>query len=166
MLLGAAFTADTLEDLDIVHRMAQKMGCHPLFELSEWADVRISRGDRGNFLFINNYQDDPIATTIIYEGEMLFGGNPIHLPARRGFILPLEWQPGDGVRVHYATGEITGMRADDSSITLTVVPSDFVADLTLVGYYCDEATIVHDSNGQRRVQLQGKEGRITLLKDR
>jgi hypothetical protein len=57
--------------------MALKMDCRPLFEISEWADVRASRGARGTFLFINNYQDDPVSLTVAYEGESLFGSNSV-----------------------------------------------------------------------------------------
>jgi beta-galactosidase len=90
LLLGAALPANTLADLGIVHQMALQMGCPPLFRLSQWADVRISRGERGSFLFINNYQDDAVETTVEYDGQMLFAGQAITLPARQGLILPVE----------------------------------------------------------------------------
>jgi beta-galactosidase len=165
MMLGAALPANTLEDIDLVHQMALKMGCPPLFELSDWADVRLSRGERGNFLYINNYQDDPISTTVAYEGEMLFGGNPINLPARRGLILPLEWMLNNEVMVHYATGEVTNISMDEQGITLIVEPPDFIAELTVTGYHCDDGTVIDDSNGKRRVRIQGKNGQIQLAKD-
>jgi hypothetical protein len=164
MMFGAALPANTLEDLDVLHQMALRMDCHPLFELSEWADVRASRGDRGTFLFINNYQDDPISTTIAYEGETLFDGNPVQLPARRGLILPLEGQLHDDVLLHYATGEVAEITAGDAGITLSLVPTEFVAELTLSGYRCDEATIIRESGEKSRVQVHGQDGRIVLRK--
>ncbi|MGH2544461.1 MAG: beta-galactosidase, partial [Ardenticatenaceae bacterium] len=169
MMFGAALPADTLDDLNVLHQMALKMDCHPLFELSEWADVRASRSARGTFLFINNYQDDPISTTLTYEGETLFGSNPVHLPARRGLILPLEWHLDDDVVLHYATGEVAEIAAGDASITLKMVPAEFTAELTLAGYRCDEATVVRRvpfGRGEKtRVQIYGTDGRIVLWKD-
>jgi hypothetical protein len=114
---------------------------------------------------MNNYQDDPISTTVTYQGERLFGGSPVNLPARRGLILPLTWQLDDGVLLHYATAEVAGIRSDDRSLTLTMVPSNFVAGFTLEGYRCDEATIVHESGEGRRVQVHGKDGQIVLWKE-
>jgi beta-galactosidase len=116
------------------------MVCHPLFELSQWADVRVSRGERGGFLFIANYLDDPIATTIRYDGDTLFGGHPVNLPARRGLILPLDWQVTDGVTLHYATGEVAEVTSSDTGITLRLVPDEFTAELTLNGFRCENAT--------------------------
>ncbi len=77
----------TLDDLDVVNRMAEKMGCAPLFKLSDWADVRISRGEQAAYLFVNNYQDDPVETTVEYGGRLLFDGQPVRLAARSGTIL-------------------------------------------------------------------------------
>ena len=162
MFLGAALTADTLEDLDIIHQMALKMDCPPPFQLSEWADVRLSQGDKGGFLFINNYQDDPVAPTITYDNETLFGGYPIPLPARRGLILPLDWQLNDDVTLHYSTAEITAMSDDGSTLTLKTEPTSYTAELTISGYQCDGATIIAAANGKTRVQLHNQEGAIVL----
>lgn len=166
MLLGAAFPADTLEDLDIVHQMAMKVGCPSHFQLSEWADVRISRGENGTFLFINNYQDDPISTTVACDGVLHFEGNPVTLPARRGLILPLEWRLHEDVLLHYATGEVTEVIADENGLTLKLDPADFVAELTLNGYSCEQGIVIDDMRGKGRVQVEGKAGRIELRKQR
>ncbi len=164
MMLGAALPATTLDDLDLVSQMARTMGCAPLFELSEWADVRASRGATGTFLFVSNYRDDPIATTVVYDGEPLFGGNPVRLPARRGLILPLGWHLAEGVQLHYSTGEVTAIQAEEGSLTLTVEPAEFVAELSLEGYRCEEAMMVDGAEGARRVQVRGTAGRIVLQK--
>lgn len=80
LIYGAA---NTLGDLDLVHQMALKMGCGPLFELSDWADVRLSRSENGGFLFINNYQDDPVETEVRFGEETLFGGSRLKVLASR-----------------------------------------------------------------------------------
>ena len=140
MMLAAALAANTLDDLDILAQMAHTMGCHSPFQLSHWADVRLSRGATGSFLFINNYQDDPITTTISYEGEPMFGGRPIHLPARTGHILPLNWQLTPNILIHYATAEILAVTDSGQTITLQMAQTDFSLALSLTGYHCEGAT--------------------------
>jgi beta-galactosidase len=165
LVFGAALAANTLGDLDIVHQMALKMGCLPLFNLSDWADVRLSQGDKGSFLFINNYQDDPIETTIECENETLFGGHPVKLPARRGVILPLEWRLNENVTIRSLTTEITEIVDDGTTLLLKTEPADFFAELSLKGFTCDQATLVQEIAGSRRVTVQGKDGMILLRKD-
>lgn len=131
LLLGAALAANTLEDLDIVQQMALQMGCPPLFTLSDWLDVRISEGDNGRFLFLNNYQDDPISAAIACQGEPLCGGHPIHVPARQGLILPLAWQVCPEVTLHYATGEVRAVINAGDRLELHIAQAEFVAELTL-----------------------------------
>ncbi len=131
LFLGAALTAETLEDLDILHQMAVRLGSQPLFKLSSWADVRLSVGDNGRFLYLNNYHDDPIDTTITIQNEPLFDGRSIHLPARQGLILPLEWRLNEHVTVHYATGEITGITEEGDTILLSIRPSTGTAAVTI-----------------------------------
>ncbi len=161
MLFGAALTANTLDDLDIFHQMALKMACPTPFKLSEWADVRLSRGEKGSFLFINNYQDDPVDTTIEYENHPLFGGNSVHLPARQGAILPLAWQVKPGILINYVTSELNAISEDGGTITLKTAHPEFFAELTLSGYRCEQATL-HETGGTQRVRVQGKDGTLVL----
>lgn len=169
MMLAAALAANTLEDLDIVHQMALKMDCLPLFQLDEpvegWADVRLSRGQNGNFLFINNYQDDPVATTIACQNEKLFSGNKVQLPARAGLILPLDWQLTEDVFIHYLTSEIVAITDEGATLTLKTRQNEFFAEMTLAGYQCDGATVVTHGAQTQRIMLPGKEGVIILRKD-
>ncbi len=160
-LFGAALPAHTLEDLDVFHRMALRLDFPALFALSDWADVRLSRGEQGSFLYVNNYQDDPLSTTIQMNGEALFGGHPVCLPARRGLILPLEWPVGEGVFVHYMTGEVVEVQEDERGMTLSVVPEEFTAELSLSGYRCAGA----EAGENGRVQVRGTDGGIVLHRD-
>jgi beta-galactosidase len=162
MMLGAALPAHTLDDLRVLDRMAERMDCPPLFTLGEWADVRVSEGERGNFLFAANYLDDPIDTTIVQSGVALLGGHTLLLPARRGLILPLEWQLRPGVLVHYLTAEVRAVTEDDTGLTLTTAPAEFHAELTLDGYHADDALIVARSG--ERVTVRGMGGVLQLQK--
>jgi beta-galactosidase len=167
MLLGAALSVIALDELDIFDQMALKMDCPPLFTLSDWADVRISRGDNGDFLFLNNYQDDPVETTIEVANEKLFGGNAVHIPARRGLILPINWQLNKDVLIHYSTSEIIEITDDGSTLTLKTEQAEFFAEMTLAGYRCEHARMIKKSAKTRslrthRVRIHGKKGVIVL----
>ena len=164
MVFGAALAIYAPDDLDILHRMANRMGCEPLFTLSDWADVRLSEGENGSFLFINNYQDDPIETTITSGSAPLFGGHSLSLPARRGYILPLEWSLKPEVVIHYSTAEFTDVSDDGSRLTIKTDPAEFVAEVTLSGYQCDDS-IISKRIGERRLLLRGEHGIIELVRD-
>jgi beta-galactosidase len=163
MVFGAALAANTLDDLDILHQMANRMDCPPLFSLSDWADVRLSEGENGSFLFVNNYQDDPIETVISAAGVPLLGGHALTLPARRGVILPLEWRVRPGIIVHYATSEITGVVDDGTRLMLTTDQPECFAEVSFTGYGCDDALIRRRIDAQR-VELRGRNGVIELAR--
>ncbi len=164
LVFGAGIPANTLGDLDIVHQMALKMGCPSLFTLSDWVDVRISHAENGSFLFVNNYQDDPLETTIEYEGKILFDGHPVKLPARRGAILPLEWRLNEAVTIHYSTAEITEVTDDGSTLLLKTNPPEFFVELTLNGYTCAQAIEPVDALDELRVAINADAGMIELIK--
>jgi len=99
-MFGAAFGAFTLDDGDVVNQMALKMGCPALFEMSEWVDTRLSRGESGSFLFVSNYQDDAIETVIRQEGQTLFGApGQIACPARCDFAAGMAAFAGSARRI-------------------------------------------------------------------
>jgi len=145
--------------------MALKMECPPAFQLNSWADVRLSTGDKGSFLFINNYQDDPIETTVEYKNEVLFAGHLVAISARRGLILPIEWQINSKVRLHYGTSEVMEIKEDESTITLKMDQNLFTAELTVSGYSCSKAIIINNLDKAQRVKINGKEGMIILRKE-
>ena len=165
LLLGASLSITSLDEVDLLEQMAQKMGCPQLFNLSDWVDIRMSCGDRGNFVFVNNYQDDPITTTVEADGKPLFSGNPITLAARTGLILPIDWKVQPGVMVNYATAEIRDVHGDEDSLTLKTNQLNFMAELTLSGYHCDQAEVLEKKRGKTRVRLQSRDGQIIIAKD-
>jgi beta-galactosidase len=164
MMFGAAMAANTMDDLDIVHQMAMKMDCPSPFILSNWADVRLSRGENGSFLFINNYQDDLVETTIEYKEEVMFGGNSVLLPARSGLILPIDWRLNKDVNIHYVTSEIVEIVDDGSTIIIKTAQDEFFAEITLQGYRCEQSSTIKQDDGIQRIKLHGKEGVIVLRK--
>jgi beta-galactosidase len=163
MVFGAALPANTLDDLDILNQMANRMGCPALFSMTDWADVRLSEGEKGNFLFVNNYQDDPLETMISSNGEALFGGHSLVLPARRGYILPLEWQLKQGILLHYLTSELIEVTDEGSRLILKTAEEEFFAELSLSGYRCDSSLILQQAD--QHFSLHGNNGIIELTKD-
>lgn len=162
MVLGAAFPANTLEDLNIFELMAEKMGCAPLFTLTDWADVRLSAGEAGQFLFINNYQDDAIETAVSMAGQPLFGGQALTVPARQGLILPLDWQVRAGVAIHWLTAEVSELREEGQRLIIRTAQPKCNAELSLRGYRCDPAQIVWQEG--ERVRLAVHDGLIEVVK--
>lgn len=164
MVLGAALPANTLEDLDILHQMANRMGCPPLLTLSDWADTRLSEGENGNFLFVSNYQDDPVEIAVSRAGAPLFGGHSLALAARTGAVLPLEWTPRPGIVIHYLTSEVTGITDEETRVVITTAQDEFYAEVSLTGYHLDE-TLATQGNGSQRVKLHGRGGVLALIRD-
>ena len=162
MVFGAALPANTLEDLDVVHQMALKMGCQPLFTMSDWLDARLSVGENGSFLFLNNYQDDPVETTIQCDGVPMLGNHVVRLPARSGLILPIDWRLTPEITLHYVTSEVLEKTLDGTGSVLKIAQDEFEAEMTLSGYHCEGATIVEQRDGRTRVRLHGQNGTIVL----
>lgn len=128
IVLGAAFPIVALDDLAAFNQLADWVDCPAPFTLSQWADVRLSRGPAGDFLFINHYGDDPLETYISYRGTPLCDGHPIHLPARSGAILPLNWRVRPGLTVRYATAEVRSMTEEDGRLGFAFAqPTGFVS---------------------------------------
>jgi beta-galactosidase len=163
LMLGAAFAANTLDDLAVFERMASRMGSQPAFTVSDWVDVRLSQGENGAFLFVSNYQDDPITTTIARGGVPLFGGQALTLPARRGLILPLDWRVRPGVTLRDATGEVIAVSEDGPRLTLRIEPPVFRAELKLDGWRCADGMACQPLDAEG-VVLTGTDGLIELVR--
>ncbi len=162
-VLGAALATNTPEDLHIFDQLANRVECASLFTLSDWADVRLSEGSNGSFLYINNYQDDPVELTLMLAGQPLLGGQAVTLPARRGAILPLDWEVRPGVTIHYLTSEVTEVSEDGDRLVIKTALPDFRAEVSLNGYECMNPAIVLITEDQR-VTLLGQGGVIELVR--
>ncbi|MBK9747750.1 MAG: beta-galactosidase [Chloroflexi bacterium] len=162
-VLGAALATNTPEDLHIFDQLATRVGCASLFTVSDWADVRLSEGPNGSFLYINNYQDDPVELTVTAAGQPLLGGQAVTLPARRGAILPLDWEVKPGVTIHYLTSEVTEVSEDGERLIIKTALPEFRAEVSLNGYECTNPAIVLITEDQR-VTLLGQGGVIELVR--
>jgi beta-galactosidase len=164
MMLGAAFAANTLDDLALLSQMMSRMGSEPLFTLSSWADVHLSEGEAGSFLFVNNYQDDPLETTIALRGEPLFGGHTLALPARRGAILPLDWQVRAGITLHYLTAEVTAIVEEGARLRIHTDPPVFHAELSLAEGWRPADHAPGQVSAAGRIRLTSSAGVIELVR--
>lgn len=164
MMLGAAFATNTLDDLDILNQMANKMGCPPLFTMSEWADIRLSEGKNGSFVFVNNYQDDPIETVIQVNDKPMFGVHALELPARRGLILPIEWHIKPGIIVHYLTSEVIEITDEGTRLLIKTKQDKFFAGISVSNYHPAESLVIQEDESQR-FTLHGENGIIELHKN-
>jgi beta-galactosidase len=164
LVLGAALTANTLDDLDVFDQMANKMNCAPLFRLNEWLDARLSESERGSFLFINNYQDDRAETTLSVAGHSLPNEFSVPISARRGAILPIEWRVRPGIIIHYITAEIVDVSEREGQVLIKTACSEFFAEISLEGYHCSASLIVQRIN-ERRVMTHIKNSIIVLMKN-
>jgi beta-galactosidase len=162
LVLGAAMPINTLDELKILNQLALKIDCQPLFQTSNWVDIRLSRGNNGNFLFINNYQDDPVETTIQYEGKTLLGGNPVCLPARSGCILPLDWWLNPAVLIHYMTSEIVEITDNGSELVIKTAHSEFTGEMSLRAYQLEGSFLLEQSTERQRVSFHGRSGKMVL----
>lgn len=162
MVFGAALAANTLDDLDILRQMANRMDCPPLLTMSDWADVRLSEGENGSFLFVNNYQDDPVEVAVDRGGVPLFGGHSVSLPARSGAILPLEWTLKPGILIHYLTPEVSDVIDEGARLVLKTAQDEFFAEASLNDYRCDDSLIDQRVDSQR-LKLHGSKGVIELV---
>ena len=166
IMLSAAMPVTTLEELDIINQLAQRVSCPALFTLTEWADVQLSEGEKGNFLFINNYQDDPISTVISLYNSELFAGHPISVPARRGLILPLDWRLNDEILIHYATTEIRHVELLGDALILTGAQDAFTIEMTVSAYAADGVNILEENANQKRIRVTSQNGKVILRKEK
>ncbi len=134
VMLGAAFPIIALEDLGVFAHLADWVQCPAPFTLSAWADVRLSRGPQGDFLFVNHYGEDPLETHITHNGIALFEGHPVRLPARSGAILPLDWRVRPGVTLRYATAEVCAVTEADNALSFAFAQPDVHACFEAPGY--------------------------------
>lgn len=118
-------------------------------------------GEAGSFLYVSNYQDDPVTLTVSSAGVPLLGGHALALPARSGAILPPDWQVRPGVIVHYLTAEVTEVVEADGRLTLRTAQPEFHAEISLAGYQCDAEMVAGQAGGQR-LCLHGTQGEIVL----
>ena len=161
-MLGASLPIVTLAELAIVEKLADRVDCPAMFKMTEWVDARLSKGENGSFLSVNHYKDDPIDTLIYYKDESLTGDNLIHLPARQGAILPIDWRLNDDILIHYLTSEVRQITMDEEQVIIELAQKEFSGELTIGSYVCEGAEVLAEAENKRHLEISGGSGKIVL----
>ncbi|GIV63830.1 MAG: hypothetical protein KatS3mg045_1169 [Bellilinea sp.] len=104
------------------------------------------------------FEIEQIQFVIRLNGQVLFGGRPLRVEARRGLILPLEWRLADGLILHYLTAEVTGLRRTADEIVLNTAPARFTAEIHLPPEWKVEGNkVLEQPGGLRRFIVEGEE---------
>ncbi|MFG6497076.1 beta-galactosidase [Fictibacillus sp. UD] len=109
---------------DIIVELAKRAGIESRFSLHEELDITIrSHPDKGDFFFLQNFDEYKKTTTITYDGTTLFGGKKISVPMRNGLMLPVNVPLNEDLFIIYGTGEIyeTKQQQEEISLTLKVI---------------------------------------------
>lgn len=106
VVLCAAMSTHTLDDLDAVRNLASRIDCEPALTARPWISIRALESPNGHLVMLNNYQDDPWVGQLFKGKGVLFGGKTIRVEARSGVILPLNWRLDDHYVVEWSTAEV------------------------------------------------------------
>ncbi len=106
VVLCAAISTNTLDDLDAVRNLSRRIGVEPTMKASPWISVRTLRSPKGQLVMLNNYQDDPWEGQVFEGHKALFGGKTIRVVARSGVILPMKWSVDDRHTIVWSTTEV------------------------------------------------------------
>lgn len=106
VVFGCALSTNCLDDLDVYRQITALIDLKPALDSFDWIDMRLMKGPLGNFLVLNNYQDDPWLDMISRKGKALFEGRPIELAARSGLVLPMDLMIDKDLKLVYSTVEL------------------------------------------------------------
>ena len=151
VVLCAAIGTHTLDDLDAVRDLARRIGLSPTLTPQPWISVRSLSSSEGQLVMLNNYQDDPWVGQLHLHDRPLFGGKTIHVAARSGVILPLNWRLDDQHVIEWSTAEIREVVRTSQTITLRWATEG-----------CVKIRTGHPSKPTTRLRSIGKTLTITL----
>jgi beta-galactosidase len=107
MVLGVALNHEYRYALDVIHKLAERMGVQPTVQVTdENLFVTERRGNDGALLFVNNVDELDRTTKVKLSGTDAFDGHDLSVPARTGLILPVGFHLANGLVLDYSTMEI------------------------------------------------------------
>jgi beta-galactosidase len=112
---------------DIIVDLAKRAEIKSRFTLEEELDITVrSSPEKGDFFFLQNFDEFKKTTTIAYDGATLFGGKEISIPMRSGLMLPVNVPLHEDLFIEYGTGEIyeTVQHQDEISLTIKMVQKE------------------------------------------
>ena len=125
LVLGIGFGHDYDYQLDVVKKIAATIDVSP--ELTS-SNASLSLTERQNdegtsFFFVHNYDDIEQRGVIYKNGNALFDGKEIMLPARSGAVFVQHLELDAGLKIDMATVELTEFKQTNDSLHLTVTPA-------------------------------------------
>lgn len=120
IVFGVCTQCDYHYKLDIYERIANQAGIYPMITSDEWLECSIRRHEKGEFLFVHNFDEYDKVTKLYKDKAPLFDGNPLYVPMRNGLILPINWRIFDDFEVVWLTGELVHNCKDENEITLSI----------------------------------------------
>ncbi len=119
MFLGIGMVHEFNYELEVIKALARKIGIEPIVSLDDDNLSVAIRSDKATkFIFINNYDEIDRTSTILYNGEQLFDGQKLTIPARTGVMLPVNCKLNDDIHIVYSTTEIYDVQEDGRSMSL------------------------------------------------
>lgn len=120
---GLYFNHDYAYQLDVIKQIAAGFGIEGHLSSTNRDLSLVERaGAAESFIFIGNYDEIEQAGQIYENGQPLFDGEEIVLPPRSGALFVRNFELHPGLRIEYATVEITELQAGDDEVRLTVRP--------------------------------------------
>ncbi|QVK18399.1 beta-galactosidase [Mycoplasmatota bacterium] len=113
LIFGCAMKNDYAYKDDIIKRLLEYIQVYPLSEVDEWVTINI-REDKDTLLFFINNLDEYDKTICIKE----LANHPIHIPMRKGLILPKQMKITDEITILYSTLEIKEKKIEDKKCTI------------------------------------------------
>lgn len=126
VVLCAAFSTNTLEDLDAVRWLARRIDNQPMLHPHPWISIRTLSSPLGQLVMLNNYQDDPWEGQVRIKNRSGFGGRSIRVAARSGVIVPMNWVLDAQRTIVWSTAEVRSIETTPQTITLRMAGAGYV----------------------------------------
>jgi beta-galactosidase len=146
VVLCAAISTNTLDDLDVVRHLARRIGVEPVLKASTWISVRTLKSTQGQLVMLNNYQDDPWEGQVFEGQKALFGGKTIRVAARSGVILPMKWSIDECHTVVWSTTEVREIVRLPRSIKMRFAAPGYVKIRTVSAQGSSTRVVVVDQS--------------------
>lgn len=126
VVLCAAIGTNTLDDVDAVRHLAQRIHLKSTLNPKPWISTRTLSSPEGQLMMLNNYTDDPWVGQMGWDGRVVFDQSYVEIPARSGVILPLNWKITDQHTLLWSTAEVRDIQITSQSVTLRFASAGYV----------------------------------------
>ncbi len=117
LIFGCAMKNDYSYKDELIKQLLEQIDVHPLADVDEWVTINIREDGKTKLFFINNL-DEYDKTITISE----LAPHPIHIPMRKGLILPQHMYVTEDVNIIYSTLELIGKTIKGTQCVLEFSP--------------------------------------------